>query len=75
MSSKQTPNDFIRSLMGRPVIVRLYSGVDYRGVLGAIDGFMNVALEQTDEYVDGTFRKKYGDCYIRGNNVLYLTPQ
>lgn len=33
MSAKQTPNDFIRSLMGRPVIVRLYSGVDYRGII------------------------------------------
>lgn len=31
---------------------------------------MNVALEQTDEYIDGTFRKKYGDCYIRGNNGI-----
>lgn len=33
---------------------------------------MNVALEQTDEYIDGTFRKKYGDCYIRGNNGINI---
>lgn len=29
---------------------------------------MNVALEQTEEYVGGTLRNKYGDAFIRGNN-------
>lgn len=29
---------------------------------------MNLALEQTEEYVDGELTNKYGDAFIRGNN-------
>jgi hypothetical protein len=29
---------------------------------------MNIAMEQTEEYVDGQLKSKYGDCFIRGNN-------
>lgn len=47
---------------------------------------MNIALEQTQEYVDGELKASYGDCFIRGNNgtsfsesnrddlVLYMSP-
>ena len=41
------------------------------GVLACLDGYMNIALEQTEEYVNGQLRKKYGDTFIRGNNGLY----
>ena len=43
------------------------------GILVCLDGYMNVALEQTEEYVDGTLRNRYGDATIRGNNVLYIS--
>lgn len=29
---------------------------------------MNIALEQTSEYVDGVKKNEYGDAFIRGNN-------
>jgi U6 snRNA-associated Sm-like protein LSm6 len=35
-------------------------------------GYMNVALEQTEEWVDGVMKAKYGDAFIRGNNILYI---
>lgn len=63
-----TPNDFVNQVVGRPVVVKLNSGVTYHGVLACLDGFMNLALEQTEEYVDGQLKNKYGDCFIRGNN-------
>ena len=31
---------------------------------------MNIAMEQTEEYVDGQLKSKYGDCFIRGNNGM-----
>ena len=31
MSKKQTPSDFLKLIIGRPVMVKLNSGVDYRG--------------------------------------------
>mmetsp|Transcript_19416 Transcript_19416/g.23622 ORF Transcript_19416/g.23622 Transcript_19416/m.23622 type:complete len:93 (-) Transcript_19416:2281-2559(-) len=72
---KKTPSDFLKQVVGRPVIVKLNSGVDYRGVLACLDGFMNIALEQTEEYVGGELKNRYGDCFIRGNNVLYISTQ
>ena len=71
---KQTPSDFLKQIIGKPVVVKLNSGVDYRGkaargradcsivhkrflfatgVLACLDGYMNIALEQTEEYVNG----------------------
>jgi U6 snRNA-associated Sm-like protein LSm6 len=43
------------------------------GVLACLDGYMNIAMEQTEEYVSGQLKSKYGDCFIRGNNVLYIS--
>lgn len=37
-------------------------------MLACLDGYMNIALEQTEEYVNGQFKYKYGDAFIRGNN-------
>ena len=54
------PSDFLKDLIGNPVVVKLNSGVDYRGILNCLDGYMNIALEQTEEYVNGQLKKKYG---------------
>jgi U6 snRNA-associated Sm-like protein LSm6 len=29
---------------------------------------MNIAMEQTEEYINGQLKSKYGDAFIRGNN-------
>lgn len=71
---KKNPTDFLKSVLGKPVIVKLNSGVDYKGILACLDGSMNLAMEQTEEYIDGKLKNRYGDCFIRGNNVLYISP-
>lgn len=38
------------------------------GELQSVDGYMNIALEKTEEYVNGKLRRNYGDAFIRGNN-------
>ena len=38
------------------------------GELQSVDGYMNIALEQTKEIVDGRLRRNYGDAFVRGNN-------
>ncbi|CAJ0745197.1 18044_t:CDS:2 [Entrophospora sp. SA101] len=64
----RSPTEFLNNVIGRPVIVKLNSGVDYKGILSCLDGYMNIALEQTEEWVNGQFKNKYGDAFIRGNN-------
>jgi len=41
-----------------------------KGILACLDGYMNIALEQTEEYVNGQLKNKYGDAFIRGNNGI-----
>lgn len=33
---------------------------------------MNIAMEQTEEWVDGQPKTKYGDAFIRGNTGTYF---
>jgi LSM domain len=33
-----------------------------------VDGYMNIALEKCQEYVNGQLRRTYGDAFVRGNN-------
>lgn len=34
---------------------------------------MNIALEQTKEYVEGKLRRTYGDAFVRGNNGMAVS--
>ena len=66
----------MKSVLGRPVRVKLNSGIEYRGVLACLDGYLNISMEQTEEFgLDGQLKAQYGDCFIRGNNVLYISAQ
>ena len=46
----------------------LYASGFVAGVLSCLDGYMNIALEQTEEHVNGRVTNRYGDAFIRGNN-------
>lgn len=79
-NAKKNPSDFLRQIIGKVVLVQLNSGVTYKGVLACLDGFMNIALEQTEEYQPepgqgglGQLKGRYGDTFIRGNNVFYIS--
>ena len=39
-----------------------------KGTLTCLDGYMNVAMENTHEVVGGQVKNSYGDAFIRGNN-------
>jgi U6 snRNA-associated Sm-like protein LSm6 len=45
------------------------------GELQSVDGYMNIALEKTEEYVNGKLRRAYGDAFVRGNNGKIQTTQ
>merc|ERR1712230_42810 len=71
--SSGSPSDFLRNVVGQRVILRLNSGVDYTGILSCLDGYMNAALEETQEVVNGKVTNSFGDAFVRGNNILYIT--
>lgn len=88
-SEGKDPSAFLSEIIGAPVIVKLNSGVVYKGniffpllvdvfgsnfflgELQSVDGYMNIALEKTEEFVNGKLRRNYGDAFVRGNNGLF----
>ncbi|RPB26160.1 U6 snRNA-associated Sm-like protein LSm6 [Terfezia boudieri ATCC MYA-4762] len=73
VDDSKDPSGFLSEIIGASITVKLNSGVEYRGELQSVDGYMNIALEKTEEYVGGQLKHKYGDVFIRGNNVLYIS--
>ncbi|CAJ0563220.1 unnamed protein product, partial [Mesorhabditis spiculigera] len=69
MSKRQNPSDFLKQIIGKPVVVKLNSGVDYRGILACLDGFMNIALEQTEEYANGQLQNKLASKNLKQRNA------
>lgn len=69
------PSAFLSEIIGSAVVVKLNSGVVYKGELQSVDGYMNIALEKTEEYVNGVKRRTYGDAFVRGNNGEFERPR
>ncbi|ODQ78952.1 hypothetical protein BABINDRAFT_13976 [Babjeviella inositovora NRRL Y-12698] len=69
--------NFLSGITNSAVVVKLHSGITYKGTLQSIDGYMNIVLEGRDvqecvgkdSKVVNSFKN---DVFIRGNNVLYI---
>ena len=48
--------------------------LEVAGELQSVDGYMNIALEKCEEYVNGRLRRSYGDAFVRGNNGQRSIP-
>ncbi|TFK15052.1 Small nuclear ribonucleoprotein F [Platysternon megacephalum] len=46
--------------------------MEYKGYLVSVDGYMNMQLANTEEYIDGALSEHLGEVLIRCNNVLYI---
>ncbi len=66
------PKPFLADLTGKHVRVRLKWGQEYQGKLASSDAYMNLQLEETEEFIDGHFAGALGEVLIRCNNVLYI---
>ncbi|KAG8274165.1 small nuclear ribonucleoprotein F [Homalodisca vitripennis] len=66
------PKPYLNSLTGKPVIVKLKWGQEYKGFLVSVDTYMNLQLASSEEYVDGKMTGQLGEILIRCNNILYI---
>ena len=66
------PKPFLNGLTGKAVLVKLKWGHEYKGFLVATDGYMNLQLASTEEYIDGNCTGNLGEVLVRCNNVLYV---
>lgn len=67
------PKPFLTDLTGKPVMVKLKWGTEYKGYLMSVDNYMNLQIANTEEYVNGAFAGHLGEVLIRCNNVLYVS--
>ncbi|KAL2918720.1 hypothetical protein HK105_201554 [Polyrhizophydium stewartii] len=66
------PKPFLNELTGKPVMVKLKWGMEYKGYLVSVDSYMNMQLANTEEYIDGVSQGVLGEVLIRCNNILYV---
>jgi small nuclear ribonucleoprotein F len=66
------PKPFLADLTGKQVLVKLKWGMEYKGTLSSSDSYMNLLLDQTEEFINGQFAGFLGQVLIRCNNVLYM---
>ncbi|VDD89994.1 unnamed protein product [Enterobius vermicularis] len=59
------PKPFLNGLVGKLVVCKLKWGMEYRGYLVSVDGYMNLQLANTEEYIDGTNQGNLGEVLIR----------
>ena len=67
------PVCFFKDAMNQKVIVKLNDGVYYKGELKLVDGLMNVVLQNVTEYCNSKKECEYPECFIRGNNICYIS--
>ncbi|XP_033028344.1 LOW QUALITY PROTEIN: small nuclear ribonucleoprotein F-like [Lacerta agilis] len=67
------PKPFLNGLTGKPGMVKLKWGMEqYKGYLISVDGYKNMQLANTEEYIDGALSGHLDEVLIRCNNVLYI---
>mgnify|MGYP001251799638 CR=1 FL=1 len=66
------PLNVIQDAINKNVSVRLKNDVEYKGKMENVDSFMNLILNDAEEYNSGSPRANYGTVVIRGNNVLFI---
>ncbi len=66
------PKPFLNGLTGKPVVVKLKWGMEYKGFLVSTDNYMNVQLANTEEYVEGHLAGNLGEVLIRLELLLLL---
>ncbi|KAK2106754.1 hypothetical protein P7K49_016268, partial [Saguinus oedipus] len=51
LKGKLNPKPFLSGLTGKPVVVKLRWGMEYKGYLVSVDGYRNLQLANTEEYI------------------------
>ncbi|MDT7864482.1 MAG: LSm family protein [Thermoproteota archaeon] len=67
-------SEFLQTVMGQIVLIKLKGGREVRGILKSYDMHMNLILQDAEEiHKDGNV-KKLGTIIIRGDNVILISP-
>ncbi len=74
MTEDSRPLDALNQSKGKRVILSLKSGEEITGVLNAFDLHLNLWLEDAERRNNGK-TTKLGTIVIRGDNILFISPE
>lgn len=74
MTEDSRPLDALNQAKGKRVILSLKSGEEITGVLKAFDLHLNLWLEDS-ERINSSKATKLGTIVIRGDNILFISPE
>ena len=72
LEPRKKPLNVLIKSVGSKVAVALKGRGEYWGKMIRADGYMNMMLKDAKEYDRSGLVAKYGDVFIRGNNILYI---
>ncbi len=68
------PFDTLKEALNSNVLIRLKGEKEIRGTLKAFDVHMNLVLDDAEEKQDDQ-SKKLGKLVLRGDTVVYVSPE
>ena len=71
----ERPLDALNDARGKRVILELKNGKQLIGTLKAFDIYINVVLNDAEEYSNGELLRKLGNVFIRGDTIILISPQ
>ncbi|MBI2579313.1 MAG: small nuclear ribonucleoprotein [Candidatus Aenigmarchaeota archaeon] len=70
----ERPIDVLNNAKGKRVLIKLKKGAEISGILQAMDLHLNMWLESAEQNSDGE-KTKLGTLLVRGDNILYVSPE
>ena len=74
MMMQSRPLDALNKARNKKVVVELKGGRQYAGVLNAFDIHINVVLDHAEELENGVMKRKLGTVFLRGDNIIIISP-
>ncbi len=71
---ERNPLKILQRAVNNKILVRLKDGHEYTGRLIETDAYMNLVLTEAEELDRGEAVARFGEVFIRGNNILYIKP-
>ena len=70
----ERPIDVLNNAKGKRVLIKLKKGMEISGILQAMDLHLNMWLEAA-ELISDDQKTKLGTTLVRGDNILYVSPE
>ncbi|MBI4162710.1 MAG: small nuclear ribonucleoprotein [Candidatus Aenigmarchaeota archaeon] len=70
----ERPIDVLNNAKGKRVLIKLKKGAEISGILQAMDLHLNMWLESAEQ-ISAEEKTKLGTILIRGDNILYVSPE